>query len=50
MAVSRNRRKEPLAARLLRGAVGGALSGIVFAAVAMWYADSAGGDASVPCI
>jgi hypothetical protein len=33
---------------LLRGAVGGLLSGTVFAAVAMWYAHSTGGDASVP--
>ncbi|HZC99527.1 MAG TPA: hypothetical protein VFA46_04840 [Actinomycetes bacterium] len=48
MAAARSSHEEPLAARLLRGAVGGLLSGMVFAAVAMWYADSVGGNASVP--
>jgi hypothetical protein len=48
MAVSTTRRAELLVARLLRGAVGGMLSGVVFAAVAMWYADSTGGSAGVP--
>ncbi|HZD75332.1 MAG TPA: hypothetical protein VE776_15805 [Actinomycetota bacterium] len=48
MAVSTTRQAEPLGARLLRGAAGGLLSGTVFAAVAMWYADSTGGNAGVP--
>jgi hypothetical protein len=48
MAFSGSSHEEPLAVRLLRGAVGGALSGTVFAAVAMWYAHSMGASASVP--
>jgi uncharacterized membrane protein YagU involved in acid resistance len=40
--------QERLAARLLRGAVGGILAGIVFAAVTMWFADSTGGTANMP--
>jgi hypothetical protein len=48
MAVSSTRQAEPLVARLLRGAAGGLLSGAVFAAVAMWYADSTGGNAGLP--
>jgi hypothetical protein len=48
MAVSTTRQAEPLGARLLRGAAGGLVSGAVFAAVAMWYADSTGGSAGVP--
>lgn len=48
MGVSTTRRAEPLVARLLRGAAGGAVSGAVFAAVAMWYADSTGASAGVP--
>jgi putative copper export protein len=37
-----------LAARLLRGAVGGILAGMVFAGVTMWFADSTGGKATMP--
>jgi hypothetical protein len=48
MAAARSGGEEPLAVRLLRGAVGGVLSGMVFAAVAMWDAHSTGGNASVP--
>jgi hypothetical protein len=40
--------QERLAARLLRGAVGGILAGMVFAAVTMWFADSTGGTANMP--
>ena len=40
--------EERLAARLLRGAVGGILAGMVFAGVTMWFADSTGGKASMP--
>lgn len=38
-----NRQAEPLASRLLRGAVGGVLAGMVFAAVTMWFTDSTAG-------
>jgi len=37
-----------LAARLLRGAVGGILAGMVFAGVTRWFADSTGGKATMP--
>jgi uncharacterized membrane protein YagU involved in acid resistance len=40
--------EEPLAARLLRGAVGGVLAGLVFAGVTMWFADSTGGKPDMP--
>ncbi len=40
--------EERLAARLLRGAVGGILAGMVFAGVTMWFADSTGGKAAMP--
>ncbi len=36
---------ESLAGRLVRGAVGGVVSGIVFAGVTMWYVASTGGPA-----
>jgi uncharacterized membrane protein YagU involved in acid resistance len=39
---------ERVAARLLRGAVGGILAGMVFAAVTMWFADSTGGKVTMP--
>jgi uncharacterized membrane protein YagU involved in acid resistance len=48
VAVSRSVQEEPLPARLLRGAVGGILAGLVFAAVTMWFADSTGGKANMP--
>jgi hypothetical protein len=48
MAATTSRRQEQVAARLLRGAVGGILAGVVFAAVTMWFADSTGGKASMP--
>ena len=48
MAFSGSSHEEPLVVRLVRGAVGGVLSGVVFAAVAMWYAHSMGAGASVP--
>jgi hypothetical protein len=40
--------EEPLARRLVRGAVGGVAAGIVFGAVTMWFADSTGGKAEMP--
>jgi uncharacterized membrane protein YagU involved in acid resistance len=40
--------EEPLGRRLLRGAVGGVVAGMVFAAVTMWFADSTGGKADMP--
>jgi uncharacterized membrane protein YagU involved in acid resistance len=40
--------EERLAARLLRGAVGGILAGMVFAAVTMWFTDSTAGKADMP--
>jgi uncharacterized membrane protein YagU involved in acid resistance len=40
--------EERLAARLLRGAVGGILAGLVFLGVTMWFADSTGGKANMP--
>jgi uncharacterized membrane protein YagU involved in acid resistance len=46
--VGTTRREETLPARLLRGAVGGVLSGVVFAAVTMWFADSTAGKADMP--
>src|SRR4029453_2568089 len=39
---------EPLAARLLRGAVGGVLAGLVFVGVTMWFAHSTGGKPEMP--
>jgi uncharacterized membrane protein YagU involved in acid resistance len=46
--VGTTRREETLPARLLRGAVGGILAGVVFAAVTMWFADSTVGKADMP--
>jgi hypothetical protein len=40
--------EEPVARRLVRGAVGGIAAGLVFAAVTMWFADSTGGAAEMP--
>jgi uncharacterized membrane protein YagU involved in acid resistance len=40
--------EEPLARRLLRGAIGGVVAGMVFAGVTMWFADSTGGKAEMP--
>ena len=40
--------EEPLARRLVRGAVGGVAAGLVFAAVTMWFAHSTGGKAEMP--
>jgi hypothetical protein len=40
--------EEPLVGRLLRGAVGGVLAGVVFAGVTMWFAHSTGGNADMP--
>ena len=40
--------EEPLVGRLLRGAVGGVLAGVVFAGVTMWFAHSTGGKADMP--
>ena len=48
-AVQRSRvEEEALAARLLRGAVGGVLAGLVFVGVTMWFAQSTGGKPEVP--
>jgi uncharacterized membrane protein YagU involved in acid resistance len=47
-AMQRNRVEEPLAARLLRGAVGGVLAGLVFVGVTMWFAHSTGGKPEMP--
>ena len=44
----RSKTVEPLAGRLVRGAVGGVAAGMVFAAVTMWFADSTGGKAEMP--
>jgi len=44
MAAMQHRQvEEPLASRLLRGALGGVLAGLVFAGVTMWFAHSTGG-------
>jgi uncharacterized membrane protein YagU involved in acid resistance len=48
VAMTTRRRAEPLASRLLRGAVGGVLAGMVFAAVTMWFTDSTAGKADMP--
>ena len=40
--------EEPLGRRLVRGAVGGVVAGLVFAAVTMWFAHSTGGKAEMP--
>jgi uncharacterized membrane protein YagU involved in acid resistance len=48
VAMQRGQVEEPLAARLLRGAVGGVLAGLVFAGVTMWFADSTGGKPEMP--
>jgi uncharacterized membrane protein YagU involved in acid resistance len=40
--------EEPLMRRLLRGAIGGVVAGMVFAGVTMWFADSTGGKADMP--
>ncbi len=39
---------EPLAGRVVRGVVGGAVSGVVFAAATMWFVASTGGPAVMP--
>ncbi len=46
--VGATRGEETLPVRLLRGAVGGLLAGLVFAAVTMWFADSTAGKADMP--
>src|SRR6266536_766041 len=46
--VGATRGEETLPVRLLRGAVGGLLAGVVFAAVTMWFADSTAGKADMP--
>lgn len=38
----------PLAGRLLRGAIGGVVAGMVFAGVTMWFAQSTGESAVMP--
>ena len=48
VASQHSRTEEPLARRLVRGAVGGIAAGLVFAAVTMWFADSTGGTAEMP--
>jgi uncharacterized membrane protein YagU involved in acid resistance len=48
VAMTTSRRAEPLASRLLRGAVGGVLAGVVFMAVTMWFTDSTAGKADMP--
>jgi uncharacterized membrane protein YagU involved in acid resistance len=48
VATRRSKIEEPLAGRLVRGAVGGVAAGLVFAAVTMWFADSTGGKAEMP--
>ena len=48
VATQRSKAEEPLAVRLLRGAVGGVLAGLVFAGVTMWFADSTGGKPDMP--
>jgi len=40
--------EERLAARLLRGAVGGIVAGVVFAGVTMWFTESTAGKADMP--
>jgi uncharacterized membrane protein YagU involved in acid resistance len=40
--------EEPLTVRLLRGAVGGVLAGLVFAGVTMWFAHSTGAKPDMP--
>src|SRR6266705_474334 len=39
---------ERLAGRLVRGVVGGVLSGLVFAAVTIWFTSSTGGKSDMP--
>lgn len=39
---------EALVGRLVRGAVGGVLAGVVFAVVTMWFAAATGGQATMP--
>jgi uncharacterized membrane protein YagU involved in acid resistance len=48
VAMQRRQAEEPLAARLLRGAVGGVLAGLVFVGVTMWFAHSTGGKPELP--
>jgi uncharacterized membrane protein YagU involved in acid resistance len=45
-----NGAEEPVVGRLLRGAVGGVLAGVVFAGVTMWFAHSTGGKADMPLV
>jgi uncharacterized membrane protein YagU involved in acid resistance len=47
-AMQRKQVEEPLAARLLRGTIGGVLAGLVFAGVTMWFAHSTGGKPDMP--
>ena len=47
-AMQRKQVEEPLAARLLRGAIGGVLAGLVFVGVTMWFAHSTGGTPYMP--
>ena len=46
--VGTSRGEETLPVRLLRGAVGGILAGVVFTAVTMWFTDSTAGKADMP--
>ena len=46
--MARTSAEERLAARLLRGAVGGILAGMVFAVVTMWFTASTAGKADMP--
>ncbi len=48
VAMQRRQVEEPVAARLLRGATGGVLAGLVFAGVTMWFAQSTGGKLDMP--
>jgi uncharacterized membrane protein YagU involved in acid resistance len=48
VAMQRGQAEEPLAARLVRGGVGGVLAGLVFAGVTMWFAHSTGGTPEAP--
>ena len=48
VASQHSKTEEPVAGRLVRGAVGGIAAGLVFAGVTMWFADSTGGTAEMP--
>jgi uncharacterized membrane protein YagU involved in acid resistance len=47
-AMQQRQVEEPPAARLLRGAVGGVLAGLVFAGVTIWFAHSTGAKPDMP--